>query len=439
MSHNALHKADDVTLSTLLLPDGRIVSERWILSQEGQSELQLLREEGLRIKCLCKSFNKGEALLFVRRLEGGVFTIARMPNTQNEHDPECRSGKERHRNFHTDDGSLTGYVEHEDGSYEIYPQFLLDKTKRDVALEKVGSERRTDDKQFKIISTLVGVLKLLWEKASLNKHFTESGTRGWNKSAYFLRKALEKGRLRGRDMKKVVYVPMWQKDNGHNNDFWNWADGLAKPESEGNIGIVIAPIIYINQASNGSNMEVRVDSIPAYIQISEAARQTLHKTYPTLTDKLQTIYGAKNDITLRKNRDDEIVGAFLVTNSIRKDDDGNSKRCLIARQFVLMRTTKTYVPIESDDELHMAKALIEAGRAYIKPIIHEDSSSMLPDFMIIDQKPAIFIEVLSDKGDADYAKHKQSKLDYYHRANKQIITWDAANGDPIPAISKKGH
>jgi hypothetical protein len=83
----------------------------------------------------------------------------------------------------------------------------------------------------------------------------------------------------------------------------------------------------------------------------------------------------------------------------------------------------------------MADKIAQAGRAYLKPLKLK-GESFLPDFLIIDEKPAIFVEVIGSDGNAEHDQHKKKKIAEYQRKGHKIITWNAAS-EPIPNIPTK--
>ncbi len=428
-SSTAVAKGGHMSAS-IKLSDGRIVTTDWLRCVDGQNELRLMREVGERPLCLCKPNQIEHPFLQIKLLPSNILILARMPNTQSQHDPSCRNGQHHSHGTDKSQSIVESYIENDDGTFEVNSFFSLEKTIKDVALEKVGGEdKQIHNYQGKNTSTLLGLLHILWDKAEQNKHFPSSDgkLRNWNTTAYFIKKTLQRGRIKGKAMSSVIFINQWSKDEKHSKDYWNWSRGLADQNKEGVVGVLIGRVADLHQAAPTGALELRLDLIPTYIKLGEAASRDLRTSYPRIIDKLQSTPSSKD-------RDFAVVGIFLVTNSTRIDNNGQTKKCLIARKAALMMTSKDYIPVESDYELQMANALRDANRRYIKPIRHDSDSPVFPDFIIIDEKPATYIEVFGITNDQHYEKRKQEKLAYYQRAKKQLIAWNASDNEPMPTI-----
>lgn len=431
---NGLNRGE-IKMNTLVkLIDGRIVTNEWLRGEDGQNELRLMREASERLQCLCKG-NINPPLLQIKLLPSGTLILARMPNTQSQHDKQCRNGQDYEHGNDKSKANTESFVENEDGTFEVNSFFSLDKTMKDTALESVGGEDKSiHNYRGKNTSTLLGLLHILWDKAGVNKHFprNDGKQRDWTSTARFIKNTIQNGRIKRKAMSSVIFINQWKKDDKHLQDFWSWTHGLAEQNKEGSVGVIIGRVATLHQAAPNGALELRLDLIPTYIKLGEAASRDLIKSYPRIIDKL------KNNPS-QKDRGFSIVGIFLVTNSTRIDTNGQTKKCLIARKGALMMTTTDYIPVESDYELQMANALIDAKRRFVKPIRHDNDSPVFPDFIIIDEKPATYVEVFGITNDPDYEKRKQEKLNYYKRANKKLITWNAAANEEIPNIPTHGH
>jgi hypothetical protein len=416
--------------ASIKLNDGRIVTSDWLRTREGQQELSLMREAGERPECLCNPKNSHPPSLQVKKLPSGVYILARMPNTQSQHAMHCRNGQDHTHGNDQSPPTTESFIENEDGTFEVNSFFSLEKTLKDTALETVGGEDKQLHKyQGKNTSTLLGLLHILWNKAEVNKHFPKDNgqERSWNFTAYFIKKALQLGRIKGKTMSSVIFINQWKQKDGHLKDFWSWTHGLADQNKEGSVGVLIGRVATLHQAAPNGALELRLDLIPTYIKLGEAASRDLLTSYPRIIDKLK-------NTPSQRDRGFSVVGIFLVTNSTRIDNKGQVKKCLLARKGALMMTSTDYIPVESDYELQMANALKSAKRLFVKPIRHDSESPVFPDFIIIDEKPATFVEVFGIANDPDYEKRKQEKLNYYKRTHKRLITWDPTANELIPEI-----
>lgn len=390
------------SMSKLRLPDNRIVTSDWLQTEDGQDELQLLRTTKERIVCLCKANNDAE--LFVKKYPSGFYGVARMPGTQDKHTHECQSGKDHaHATNKTKDEET--YTEHEDGTFSIHTSFNIQKDQHEIALEQVDSQKRKGEGLSRNRASLFGMTNMLFDKAQLTTHFPWT-TRNFSNAAYFLRRAMAQGSAHGVPLNEFMNIVSWKRNDEHVAEFWEWFNKLSAKGDEGRVGIIMGVINNANR--NDGALEYRLRDMSMYIQTTKAAEKDLMTNYTDLVTKIDSF-------NRDEKRDHQIIGVFLVVKSKRKNNKGELKSCLLAKQAVLLMTTNDYVPVYNDAELRVANELASLNRKYVKNIVFDDTSIMAPDFRIIDEKPALFVEL--EKTTPEF----KAKIDYYQRREKRYV------------------
>jgi hypothetical protein len=99
----------------------------------------------------------------------------------------------------------------------------------------------------------------------------------------------------------------------------------------------------------------------------------------------------------------------------------------------VLETDAHGIPVESHHELRMAQHLRQQGRTFSKPMHYDAAVGLLPDFELLDVRPPPSIEVWGMNTDA-YLARKREKLALYRAQRRACIEWDAARGDPLPAL-----
>jgi hypothetical protein len=350
-----------------------------------------------------------------------------MPGTQHEHANNCPFG-------HLYPSHEENEIEQHDSAYKdlpndkftIAPSFILERTQQSIAKSIVGIEPKNSATKSK--ATLLDVLQILWEKSD-NHRYYPGQQRTWNRAAWFLNQTLTHGMFGTRPMKEIIHVPLWQKDDSHKRAFWTWSETLANENNTGKVGLIIGSInsFKTHQNNNATTViEFTIKDLPCSINLNAAAIKSFEKNHSRQMNALSQ---------LPTNKQFRSVGIFLVTNGHKADANGKLIKCLIASKASIMITTEHYIPVENKYELQMADKIAQAGRAYLKPLKLK-GESFLPDFLIIDEKPAIFVEVIGSDGNAEHDQHKKKKIAEYQRKGHKIITWNAAS-EPIPNIPTK--
>jgi hypothetical protein len=96
-----------------------------------------------------------------------------------------------------------------------------------------------------------------------------------------------------------------------------------------------------------------------------------------------------------------------------------------------METTGRFIPVESGFEALVANALVEEGRAFVKPLRYTGQEEVHPDFVLTDTKRPWYLEVFG-MATPQYLERKRAKITHYRESGKLLWSWDAAAGTQLP-------
>jgi hypothetical protein len=121
---------------------------------------------------------------------------------------------------------------------------------------------------------------------------------------------------------------------------------------------------------------------------------------------------------------------------------------IICVDLVIQRLSKDWIPVDSENERRIAGALVAEGREFVKPFSEGNKKGwvgglckklgLIPDFVLTDIKPAVFMEVLDRMDKRDYRLRAEVKLEKYRGINNPCWTWDVMDQEecpPFPAAS----
>lgn len=112
--------------------------------------------------------------------------------------------------------------------------------------------------------------------------------------------------------------------------------------------------------------------------------------------------------------------------------------------ITVQRFSKDWIPLESDRERQVSDRLVEEGREFVKPFPQANRKDwisglchklgVVPDFVLTDRKPAVFMEVLGMMNDPSYRTRTAEKMSIYHRTGRPVWIWDVLHDDQIPEL-----
>lgn len=108
------------------------------------------------------------------------------------------------------------------------------------------------------------------------------------------------------------------------------------------------------------------------------------------------------------------------------------------------RFSKDWIPIDSRHEQNLCDKLVAEGREFAKPFTEANRKDwisglcnklgVVPDFVMTDRKPAVFMEVLGRMNEADYQLRTAAKMAIYQRTGRPVWSWDVLNTSRIPEL-----
>ena len=108
------------------------------------------------------------------------------------------------------------------------------------------------------------------------------------------------------------------------------------------------------------------------------------------------------------------------------------------------RFSKEWIPIDSEHERRVCDLLVAEGREFAKPFTDANRKDwisglckklgVVPDFVLTDRKPAVFMEVLGMMNDPSYRARTAEKMSIYHKTGRPVWTWDVLHEDRIPKL-----
>jgi hypothetical protein len=86
--------------------------------------------------------------------------------------------------------------------------------------------------------------------------------------------------------------------------------------------------------------------------------------------------------------------------------------------------SSAFLPCDSIHEVAMANRLVAERRVFEKPIRMTEGDEMLPDFVLLDTRPATHVEVYGMNGLASYEHRKAQKQALRHAQGIPAIEWN---------------
>ena len=110
----------------------------------------------------------------------------------------------------------------------------------------------------------------------------------------------------------------------------------------------------------------------------------------------------------------------------------------------IQRFSKEWIPLDSEHERRVCDLLVAEGREFAKPFTQANRKDwisglcnklgVVPDFVLTDRKPAVFMEVLGMMNDPAYRTRTEEKMAIYQKTGRPVWTWDVLREDQIPEL-----
>lgn len=112
--------------------------------------------------------------------------------------------------------------------------------------------------------------------------------------------------------------------------------------------------------------------------------------------------------------------------------------------LAMERFSKEWIPLDSEHERRVCDLLVAEGREFAKPFTDANRKDwisglcnklgVVPDFVLTDRKPAVFLEVLGMMNDPAYRTRTAEKMAIYRQTGRPVWTWDVLLEDRIPEL-----
>lgn len=260
---------------------------------------------------------------------------------------------------------------------------------------------------------LLALLHFLWESAQLNVWHPARGKRTWPSCAALLAEQADDCRINRVALTGTLWiVPAFQHEHADRiNAAWQgFLDRLIATGRVRRRGLVLGEIRAVEPGDYSVRVRLAHQRAPLFAtpQLIDRAR----RSYPSAFSD-QSSQQARRQVVL----------------------------CLIERSrngypmivdLAAMLTTSSYLPADSSHEADMADALVDAGRAFLKPLRY-DGDGVFPDFVLVDDAPETYVEVWGVRGRERYEARKYAKQALYRKSGQALLEWDVRN--PLPDLS----
>ncbi|WP_163056739.1 DUF1173 family protein [Acidithiobacillus ferrooxidans] len=112
--------------------------------------------------------------------------------------------------------------------------------------------------------------------------------------------------------------------------------------------------------------------------------------------------------------------------------------------IAMERFSQEWIPLDSEHERRVCDLLVAEGREFAKPFTQANRKDwisglclklgVVPDFVLTDRKPAVFMEVLGRMNEPDYQVRTAEKMAIYQKTGRPVWTWDVLQTDMIPEL-----
>jgi hypothetical protein len=403
MDERARNERIDLAGHTLLLEDIQQEPTRY------RQWFEMARATQGHARCLCVPGGRRLQI----RLREGLYHLAVWPEDAPSHHVKCTFRLRAEAESGRAGYAKGAIIEKPDGSVDINADVPL-KVRveaRTGAIERIEEPKNGGSKARAKVGML-GLLHSLWERAGLNEWRP-----GWTRDWWRCRRELINldGKVNGEPVENALYcVPAWRETERDAIESV-WAKFRARLEAHGDYrlrGIVIGELksMELSKFSYKVKLKHHIHGVFVDKALVERAQQSAPPAAAQIGNPNAHI------IT--------IMVVEVTRNGTLKGID-----------MSFMLTSRHYIPSDSSYEMQMAEALVDAGRAFTKPLRY-DGESEFPDFRLQDQDGECVVEVWGMMGNPVYEARKAQKIESYKTRGVQVIEWDTRR--PLPDLRRVG-
>lgn len=362
--------------------------------------------------------------------DSGLYHFALWPQTGPRHEPTCA--------FFTPDPEVSGrsgYVDgvlKEDGTGEVHVRLSLSLNRKkppgtdETAATSSGRSGRARQRKMRAL----GLLHLLWERAGLSQwkpHFN-----GHRTIPTSLGRIIGAARLihTQRSLLSDSLVPIAPDPERQPRRF----HAIVNARTPAHRLVMVG---FIEEARKSE----KHDSVTIVLTGQRDGYRTFLSANPALWEQIQkSAPWAAKEITAPA-RTLPVAALFLI--SARRVEAGKWKGSVVAdiEDGAMMVLSPEFIPVDSSHELRIANALVEAERAFYKPLRFDAGRDLvLPDFILTDTlRSAGYPMEVFGRTDEAYLARKAEKTAYYDTTFGQggWWSWDVTRGDAPPPFPEK--
>lgn len=370
--------------------------------------------------CLCPG--KGEKKLAIKYLETtNTYYLARFPKTENEHAEDCIYRL----------STKTVSIKHGEKNKEINPKGFVSlripktlapkkkKQKAENPEERIRKKiRQAQDnlraRKVKPLTTLAGLLRLLWEKAGLTVWSPELDAKiSYSSVINRIRKAAKSVRVSVYKLSEVLITSAFTSREVEKNK------RALRFAHEKNARVVFVGFL----KKYKTDFQLNQNSVLPVLDFSSAFRILIDREEEKVLKKK---FG--NEISLWKKGIHTVC--MCVCDIVKKEKETYVLKVV---DLAFMNVSERFIPVDSLFELQVEEKLRKEGRFFKKPVIHRPDSSIFPDFILLDTKKPVFMEVFEVDSE-DYQKRKEEKIETYRKKGKKFWFWEPLKTKEIPSF-----
>jgi hypothetical protein len=350
-------------------------------------------------QCHCRT--DAPRKLVIRRY-GSLFHLAGWPDDGMHHAEECDFRKKPGAATGTSSDSSAAIVAGADG---LDVRLDASMVQREVAPGPRTHSDSISGGTSRRAAPLLAFVQALWVNAGLTSWSGATSTRGWGAVNSMLLGGLgENARINGASAQDVLHI-MRRYDESEreaiNDEFERFLAAITNDGKVSRRALILGEIGEIADTQFGKSVTLR-------------QRKQKYFTTPTLIDQTARKYAhawrAIGDGTAR------VVALLLVERT--------TKGHLRIVDLAALLCSSAFLPCDSIHEIAMANRLVAERRVFEKPIRMTEGDEMLPDFVLLDTRPATHVEVYGMNGLASYERRKAQKQALRHAQGIPAIEWN---------------
>lgn len=363
----------------------------------------------VRPKCQCLVDGRNRELVIKKRTR---FFLAKLPGTGENH----AAWYDLHGATTTDasgsNGKIPAIIESGD-KLDIHLGSYLELASNNGITNTDNSDNRSgNDGSSRSSITLLGLLHVCWQKAGLHIwHPVRQFPRTFNTIQKSVVAVASQITISKRRLASMLVIPIWRKglDRAQNLE-QNRQELFKNTAKSGRAAIVIGVVNrWIPSKSGDGSVGVGLDLLDKLLWISPETAAATEKSLGQLISEIDL--------------DDRCIMAIA---TVFRNGDSCS-----TGEIALMRANLQFIPADSSFELLVANKLIAENRKFRKPLRLE-REKFLPDFVLMDCKADVVMEVFGVQGNPEYDARKAEKLAYYQASNIHCWHWTPADEDVMP-------